>query len=259
MGSAAPADPPPEGARTLWLWVLAAAALWWAGVFVELLAVGGVLCAAAAFAFAVRDRRGLPLLVTLLIMPPTVIAAAAAVDYLRGEARLLAARSAHITLHNVDRETRCQHTSDPDGTWVRQGPHNATLRALSGLFGPMAGAYVGPYPTDAQIRIALADGAPPALDGTSLTLGETAVDLHPELLRTLRRTARRGAEIRGAVWQGEVAIVEVQPAAEQANRYGGAGPKPRSAVVLVDVDSGRVLAYLGAIARLRGSLPVPWS
>ncbi len=246
-----PARADADAARILWLWAAGAIGLWWAGLLLGPLALGGLgLTAFVAFR-AARERRWAVLAATLALLPPTIFGALAAVDYARGEARLLVERGPHMTLHNIDPTTRSPSESRPDSTWVRRFPHNATLRGLTALLGPMPGAYAGPYPTPAEARGALADGV--SWSGATPPAG--APKLPQAIEQMLHAMARDGVEIEAASWREQVGIIRVARTAAHV----GPGPGAKTtAMILFDQETDRVLAYRDAVAILGAGLPAPW-
>ncbi len=133
----------------------------WVGVLVRLPLVSFAfipLC----LVFLVRRRfREAALLV--LLSPLTFMAAMAAVKYVRGTARLIYVGLPETGFHNPDPDLRIPRQTMGDlvsgDEWMAIVPNNATLRALSRVFGTMPRAYTGPYPDRDAVVAALA-GAP---------------------------------------------------------------------------------------------------
>lgn len=245
-----------------WLAVVAATLLAWLSAF-----VGGLpWLVTPAFLVLMdwlgRNRFWRPLATLLLASPFAVACGFAALSYARGVAHFWTTGLPDATFHNVDPSTRYQSTSSGcivnGSEWVLHLPNNATLRALHFLFGPMPGAYDGPYPSGKDIQSALASASP--LDWQDLELDTVSVDqstiplrrgVGSNLVAALQpRSNQPHPSI--ALWQGRVLLLRFP--ASHADLAAEA-----ALVVLVDRDTGKVIAYEGHIPSSPGNLPKPWA
>lgn len=243
----------------MWAWSLTLVALLlaWAGAISGLatllaLVVLPIFC---AFLFMRRHWAALGLLAAL--SPVAVAAAVAITRYFSGSARLLSVGLPSVATFNVDRQTRFQHSSTGcmvDGSeLVWQLPNNAALRLLSATFGPMRGAYDGPFPSPAESDAALAAAAPVSWEDIrtdAVPVGGRRVQLRPGLgvgFATLLGS-EDPPEPRAVLWRDRVLLIAF-----------GRGGESRTRRVLIDARSGRLLAYEGIHTIVGRGLPIPWT
>jgi hypothetical protein len=154
--------------KRVFAWTLAGHLLFWAFWPLAVLAVAtGVLVSLRAS----RREGALLILLSPFLVVPIFCFAGGIVGYARGEARLRAAGLPGPEFHNLDRDLRCYRSTSGclvDGSEAfTHGPNNAAVRLMIRLFGPMLGAYLGPYPTREEAW-ALADAAPARVPASRL-------------------------------------------------------------------------------------------
>jgi hypothetical protein len=122
-------------------------------------------CALSLVAF----RKIRLLMFGLLLSPVFFCFSFGVIQYSRGTAVLQLAGDPTLEPGNLDHFTRCPVSLSGDiiygHEWVRQVPYNSAVRILSLLFGPMQGAYVGPYLTETEaMRLLRENGQPVQLE-----------------------------------------------------------------------------------------------
>ncbi|MEW4453521.1 hypothetical protein AB1L30_12675 [Bremerella sp. JC817] len=114
--------------------------------------------------YLLRRRKVVLAVAILILTPPTLQAMLTTSQYFEGTARLHHLGLRRQEFGTLDRHTRCEHVSlgcIPSGReWILVPTNNITLKVLTAVLGPMAGAYSGPYPTleEAQQALEAADG-----------------------------------------------------------------------------------------------------
>jgi hypothetical protein len=146
----------------------------------------GASVVATAFAFRHKVRTGVLLLgLSPLPLIPALAFLGGATTYVAGSAVLKTYGMPDPEFGNLDPQGRCRRRTSGcvvDGSEVfTQGPNNVAVRLMIRLFGPMSGAYTGPYPTRHEafdaLRLAdpgvkLSDEDRKAIKGLSSTLGD---------------------------------------------------------------------------------------
>ncbi len=138
-----------------------------------------------------------------------------------------------------------------------QIPNNAVLLVMTSLFGPMPGAYGGPYPSDTEVDAALRLAVPVSLAAVQedrVTVGNREVRLRPGLGRRLAQATTGSAATQpapsGSIWKDRVLAL----------RFSGVGDEESYSlplIALVDTETGKIIAYRGATLRLW--LPRQWT
>jgi hypothetical protein len=182
------------------------------------------------------------------------------VSYLAGSARLWSVGYPTVELGNVAPMTRLQTVSSgcivAGGEWIIELPNNAVLVALTLLFGPMRGTYAGPYPNADDIDEVLAGGK-------AVALADVSADHIRLAARDVRLRAGTGSKLAAALSEREGIARPVATGALWKNRIfvlrvqfpDSADERPLDA--LVDVDSGKIIAYHGS--GLDRRLPKQWA
>ena len=173
------------------LTVLAVVATWLYVVFGTPLALALVLMLGLC-AWLVSLRRWRPLAVLAMTSPFGVAAIWAAASYSAGKGRLWTVGLPAVGLANVSPSSCLQTVSSgcmvSGGEWAIQLPNNAVLLVMTSLFGPMRGAYDGPYSNDAEVDEALRAAVPvslAAVQADRVIVGSREVRLRPGLGRRL--------------------------------------------------------------------------
>jgi len=181
--------------------------------------------------------------------------------YSQGAASILVpSRSFYMTHEsNIDRELRCQVSPFRCGTdfdFIFRHSNNAAIRMMTALFGSMPGAYVGPYPGDAEAAEAVATEGEPInvsnLISDRVVLGERTYPLvEGEGRRLLRRwdlnfirteEGRKFLDVRPAfqatVWKEECLILGL-PQLEDGGEHQDGEVMVYAAI---DIDTGKAFA-----------------
>ena len=124
---------------------------------------------------------------TIALSPPPVYFVCATADYLRGQAVIIEPGPAASISFNLDPELRCYRVTAGGvrmgHEWVKAWPNNGAVRLMSALFGPMPGAYQGPYPTQVQAERLFASAPvriePVLLLADRLELPDQTIHLEP--------------------------------------------------------------------------------
>lgn len=247
---------PPEAvltARTVAALVGAMVAAWGCALLGPLSAGTPVLVGGAA-AWLVSERRRVAALLVVLASPFTPGAVGGAVDYGRGTFAVTG-----VGLYDDDfsdtvepwtrAERRTLGCVVSGNEWVWTGPYNLVGYALIGVLGPMAGAYVGPYPgwptVDAALAVAPGLSAEVLRGDRVVVAGGPAVDLPAGCGAVLLDAA-------DASWALTRAHGETCEQTPTAARVDGVlalriprcwrWPGDEGYTALVDPDSGRVFA-----------------
>lgn len=225
-----------------------------------------VISIATLFYF-IRRRYVLVTGLFILSSPLSIPFLSGACDYSQGTARLRDFGLPGTTFHNLDRELRCGRATSGcivgGNEWVTQTPYNGAVRILTAVFGPMAGAYLGPYPTLAESEQALVTATPQSasdLKRDRLTIGKEVVYFGPGIGEILcERIGNKfpsfnnsNPEIQATVWQQECLVLRIT----QENDTPG---EPRAgAIVLFSRTTGRPFAYYSQGEYSHHFPPVPW-
>jgi hypothetical protein len=246
-----------RNSRAAWVGVALGVPLAWCS------AVWGPICLAGTplllgfSAWLAARRLWLPLTILGALSPFALAVLFGAVAYARGTARLRTVGYPDLGLSNVDPVSRYQSVSSGcmvDGSeWVLHLPYNATLRVLKSALGPMPRTYDGPFPTEHEARRALRASTRltwAALRNERFVLGGRTIHLRPGVGSSLAALARTFDDSQGpgaAMWQGRALVLQVpqQPGADL--------------IVLIDADSGKVVAYYGNVPSDHRRLPAQWS
>lgn len=246
--------------RRDWLIALGATTLAWVSAF-----IGGVADFAAPLLLGstlwLGFRRSWKPLALFLGTSPFVAASVAAMSvYASGAAYVRTTGYADPRLDNVSPLTGYQTRSRGclvDGTeWVRDFPHNLTLLALRIVFGPMPGAYDGPYPNDQEISEALREAVPVKLEDLErevLTANQRTHRLRPGLGDSLISALRLEPGLPRAsvsTWEDRVLLMRID------SEFADLSDEP-PLVVVIDGKSGKVLGYHGN-PKMGHGLPKPW-
>lgn len=134
----------------------------------------------------------LPLTATILINPLCVSFAGGLVEYMGGAPKLRYMGLPRMEFFNVDRETRCFHSTGGcliyGNEWLFQGSHNLGVFVAAKIFGPPSKSYDGPYPSRDEALVLMASS--PNLEIQLLRRGEIRVgkqmiQLDPEVMADL--------------------------------------------------------------------------
>ncbi len=199
-----------------------------------------------------------------LLNPLAVFFVLTIFDYFSGSGTLWYPYLPRVQSCNVDPVYRCQINGRY--AWP-QFPvdwlHNATLKTLIAVFGPMRGSYLGPYPTAQQCQVALigADELDPnVLAADRIVFREQTFRLDNGVgADMLRRWAWRGpadfANVRHEAGPLQVTLWQGCPLLRSPRRpY--APNEPRAFLVVLDPVRGRPFAYY-AQGIHRGGPPSP--
>ena len=225
-------------------------------------------------------RRWGLLALAVLTMPTTLFMGQAAADYITGRGVLRTYGLPRARIANVDPTYRCPRASSGcrvyGDEWITQGSYNVMLKTLITTFGPMPGAYTGPYPTEEQSFAAAQRGQPldlAAVFDDRLVFGDQSVSLKPGTGRLLFHFAfdmpvESWAEAQGAmfdgmmfagdavVWEQTCIIVRFDPPPhyvldEQDHEL-------PSTLIVIDAGTGQPIAYYGLQADATRIAPVWW-
>lgn len=124
-------------------------------LFFPLLAIGVVL--------HLLSKRQLLAACSIIALSPFMFAVGmATISYVNGTATLQGMGYPGPGYFNVDRTSRCLRSNGgccvSGNEWVFILPNNVTVTALSATLGPMAGAYRGSYPTEAEAKQTISTG-----------------------------------------------------------------------------------------------------
>jgi hypothetical protein len=224
-----------------------------------------------AYFLARRRYRSLAALLVLSPLGATFLLGAA--HYCLGIAKLRSMGYPSATGNNLDPEIRCGRSTGGcvvhGDEWMYLGPHNAAVRAMSTLFGPMPGTYTGPYPTESQAIAIAAEGAPVSpqeLIEDRVTIAGRVCHLDKgvgqRLLRNVRfhyllhpqdRPAGSTPEpIRAALFEEECIILRI-PAEPMFGEH-----ENSAMIVLLSRSRGRPFAYYAEGERPYVFPPVGW-
>ncbi len=200
-----------------------------------------------------------------LLNPLAVFFVLTICDYLSGSGTLWYPYLPRAQSCNVDPVYRCQ--SNGRYAWP-QFPvdwlHNATLKTLIAVFGPMRGSYLGPYPTEQQCQLALtgADELDPnVLARDQLAFRGQSISLDERVGSTLLRRSYWGggpdySAIRETV--GPLQITPWQGCFILRIPQGRGDPNSRPAlIVALDPACGRPFAYYGQAPPAGRGAPYP--
>lgn len=243
----------------MWAWLLTVAgvlAAWIYAVFGVLVAPAPLVLLGVTVWLCVQRRR-LELAILVGTSPIGVSLLFGIGSYLGGTAQLMTVGYPPVELANVGRMTRLQTASTgcmvSGGEWMTHLPNNAVLVALRFMFGPMPGAYDGPYPPDADVTETLSKAAPLATSDVELDrlhVSGRAIRLQPGIGKKLVNAleSRGFLEAKAAIWRDRVLVLGFT--------FSGTADE-RGIDVLIDIDSGKILAYRGA--GLDRGLPEQWT
>ena len=215
------------------------------------------------------QRRWRLLVLSAALSPLGVGFVVGVVSYCIGNARVQGMGLPGLGYYNLDPELRCERSSGGclvnGGEVLTQAPNNVAVVALTRLFGPQPGAYIGPYPSETQAKGALASAGAVSVeallrDRVDLTQPPIRLDrgvgagLLERLQLTLaggqldafsRQTLKDLGPIRATLYQSQCLILRV-PMHEAAM------------IVLIDTKTGRPFAYYGEGQFHQRYPPVPW-
>ncbi len=163
-----------------------------------------------------------------------------------------------LELYDVSPRTRLQATSSGcivfGGEWMLQRPNNLVLAVLTSVFGPMRGAYDGPYPSEGEVEMALRGAFALALSEVQsdrVVLAGREIRLRPGLGQQLAdalRVAQREQSVAAALWRDRVLVLQFSSFLEELGES--------TLLALVDTQSGKIIAYRGDALHWR--LPRQW-
>jgi hypothetical protein len=114
--------------------------------------------------FLLRKKRYVVCLLWFLLCPLSVYFAWGVVSYWQGTAVIVFHGLPGTASLNVDPVLRCERATCGcvirGYEWVWKVPNNSAVRLMTLLFGPMPGAYTGPYPTEEEAFEALQNAIP---------------------------------------------------------------------------------------------------
>lgn len=249
-----------------WLVVAASSLLAWASAIVGLVSYITAPTLAAVVGWLVIRRYWRPLALLLVTSPFVAASTLAVFGYASGTARLRTVGLPDLELYNVNPTTRYQAVSSGcivDGSeWVMQFPNNATLLALSVALGPMPGAYTGPYPGRRHIADAFRTTRElnwRDVEKDRVHYGSRVFQLRQglgaQLTTALRSSSSNDLCCRPsvAVWQHRVLLLRFPPeSAEFVN-------EEDALIVIVDGNTGKIIAYQGNPGLRRRELPRQWT
>jgi hypothetical protein len=267
MNAIRPPDQPRPSVVIPWLVLCLSQFLSWVCVLMGPLSILFPVISIATLFYFIRRRCFLVTGLFILSSPLTIPFLSGAYDYSQGTAKLRDFGLPGTTFHNLDRELRCGYRSSGclvwQNEWVTQTPYNFAVRSLTAVFGPIAGAYLGPYPTLAESEQALVTATPQSandLKRDRLTIGEEVVYLDPGIGEVLCESIghrfpsldNSDPEIQATVWQQECIVLRIT----QENDTPG---EPRAgAIVLFSRATGRPFAYYSQGKYSHHFPPVPW-
>ncbi|MHC4717403.1 MAG: hypothetical protein ACYS5V_10570 [Planctomycetota bacterium] len=233
--------------------------------------------------YFVARRRWVVLAVLVLFSPISVAFIFGAVQYARGTAELLYMGLPGTGFHNLDPQTRCGRRTGgclvTGGEFLWSLPHNAGVRLMAALFGPMRGSYDGPYPTREEAVTALGAADPVPLEDLlkdTVRIGGDEIRLDARVGRGLvrglpmdmladkviqgRTPGKQEREwygrITGTIWNKRCLILRVP------SRLAVAGPdeeaQEAAMIVVIDRHAGRPFAYFGQGDYYHRFPPVDW-
>lgn len=203
-------------------------------------------------------------LVSLLLSPLPFTVLLGIVNYARGEACLQFVGHPGLRAYSIDPAWRCGHTGGNcfylGNEWLFETPYNFAVKSMITLFGPMAGAYTGPYPSKEEAIEASARGE-------AVPFGDFLADIVPLRSGAVRLDAGVGREIaeylwmrdafdfpsqvRAAVWKEGCLVLRIPG---QCGHSDG----ECAALVLLDRNSGRPFAIYSEGDVRHHYRPVPW-
>lgn len=239
-----------------WGAVLCAILLAWSAALVGFVSYFATPILIAFVAWLAVRRRFKSIAVLSLTSPLLLASALATFNYARGTARLHTVGMPD-SFDNVDPTSRYQWSSSGclvDGSeWVINEPNNATLYSLSALFGPMPGAYSGPYPSEREAQNALRSA--PHVTWKELASGTLVVRRRIRLGQGLGEALASALSTRPppavALFHDRVLLLESQ--------FMDGLDQPESLIALIDAQSGKLIAYFGTPPHYPRKLPRPWT
>jgi hypothetical protein len=220
------------------------------------LALGGVVVNATR-------RAWISSVLIVVLSPFTLFFLLGIHDYSDGTARLRSMGMAGLKHWSLDSTYRCPRMTggcvSHGGDWMRDEPYNAAVKVMILTFGPMAGSYVGPYPTQQEASEALKQGnelQAADIDADRILLGNAPVSLASGVGRGLligtewaststdahwaARLSEELGPIIGSTYQGGCVVLRIP-----MRWSGSAGTQPARAavIVLIDASSGWPFAF----------------
>ncbi len=241
---------------------VAGVGLAWAAAFFGPAAILALVALPALVALLVARRNWVHVATLAGLSPLAAATVLAVVSYCRGSARLLTSGLPSLESHNLDPQTRLQRVSSGclvDGSeLVQQVPNNAVVRVLSGLFGPMPGAYDGPFPSLEESEAALSAArsiAWQSIRSDLISVGNDRVRVRAGLGAALSALMRREApedigDPRAVLWRHRVLLIELR-----TSELGARATRR----ILVDARSGKVIAYYGFGGLAGREFPRQWT
>jgi len=261
-----PHDELPQRAsrRRSWPLVVPTILLAWLSFLFGSLSFVAVPAFVGVLVWLARRRRWLPMAALLLTSPFAVAAVFAVASYVQGNARLQTEGMPSARLENVDPDTGYKWDTSgcmvSGGEWVLHVPYNATLSVLRLVFGPMRGAYAGPVPDEAEVEQALQSATPlrwTEFEHDTVTMAGRYFRLRPGIGAQLASRYQAAAQdaccpATVALWRERVVILrllDIRTGEQEA----------RALLVLIDGNTGKVLAYRGRIPAYSRALPRQWA
>jgi hypothetical protein len=240
-----------------WGAVLCAILLGWSAALIGFVSYFATPILVAFVAWLAVRRRFASIAVLSLTSPLLFASALATFGYVRGTALLRTVGESDPSLRNVDPTTRYQWTTSGclvDGSeWVINEPNNATLYLLQALFGPMPGAYSGPYPSELEAQNALRSAPRASWKElvSGMLLGRRPIRLRQGLGEALASALSTRPPPVVALFQDRVLLLESEPT------DGITEAEPL--ILLIDARSGKLIAYFGTPPLYPRKLPLPWT
>lgn len=215
-------------------------------------------------------RRFRILAIGIVISPLTLGFILGLINYTFGTARLMHVGLPGTTFFNIDPEVRVGRSTSgcivQGGEWMLHWSNNLAVRGISFIFGPMPGAYVGPYPTKEEAKNALeyAFVQDPAafynsevvVDSNKYYLDEgvgkgllSVISVDDWPMKDKPDDPLSIAPIKAVIWQHECIIVQI-PTNLRLTKS--------AVIVLFDMKTGRPFAYYPEGNYYHRSPPVPW-
>lgn len=245
----------------------ALAAASWALLMADSTALGFTAVMAIGVPWLIWRRAWLAAGLLLLLNPCSVTFTLAMLSYARGEAHLRGAGLPGTESWNLRPDLRVHRISGGCVVYpsreVWMGSHNAGVRTAIAVFGPMPGAYLGPYPTREETLAAVDRGEPldhEMLAHDTIAIADRRIDLQPGVGRAMLKCywlaystwvdqpgpaswADEATRIDAAVVDWPAVVVRIAfTDPSHTGMYRGVGDARSGVLVLIDGERGRPFA-----------------
>jgi hypothetical protein len=200
----------------------------------------------------------------VLLSPVAVFFYLGAVDYSRGTAVIIFKGLPRNSGMNLDPELRCPKSNAgcviQEYEWMEIPPYNTAVLGLHHLFGPMRGAYTGPYPTKEETFMALRTADTINLNELIMdkgVIGSQEIKLESGVGRKLltRLSIQYAVEakdsneiknfinnigpVKGTVWKEKCLILRIPGDFDYFEKHESKSAR----IALIDCERGRPFAY----------------